>query len=259
MSEFVTAKLEIGETAATIGAERVFIDAAVEAIKGAREEIERQVRKDRFFLTTLEPYDPVPGPAGVVKRMCEAAKAAGVGPMATVAGAIAQEALEAMTSQGCTHAWVDNGGDIAILAEKPVTIEVFHDPGATSAFALDLEKTGQALGICSSSGTLGHSISFGNADVTVAIARDAVLADALATAIGNNVAGPGALKHCFGPFAHIPGFMGGIVMAGGEVAMQGDIPRLVEVEHNPERITSHSAMPASRFAGSSKRAGEVRP
>lgn len=259
MSGFVTAKIEIGETAATIGADREFVDAAAEAIKASRAEIERQVRKDRFFLTTLEPYEPREVSGRVVRRMCEASRAAGVGPMATVAGVIAQEALEAMVSKGCTHAWVDNGGDIAIVADRPVTVEVFHEPGATSAFALVLEGTGRAIGICSSSGTLGHSISFGNADVAVAIASDAVLADALATAIGNRVAGPENLGECFNPFVLVPGFIGGIAMVGGEVAMQGDIPRLVEVEHNAERITFHSAMPASRFAGSSKTAGEVRP
>lgn len=259
MSEFATAKLEIGETAATIGAEREFVDAAVEAIKAARAEVERQVRRDRFFLTTLEPYDPAPDGGRVVRRMCDAARAAGVGPMAAVAGAVAQEALDAMVSRGCRHGWVDNGGDIAIIVERPVTVEVFHEPGATNAFALGLDGTGRALGICSSSGTLGHSISFGNADVVVAIAVDAVLADALATAIGNGVAGPESLKKCFEPFADVPGFLGGIAMAGGEVAIVGDIPRLAEVEHNPERITSHSSMPASRFAGSSKSAGEVRP
>lgn len=259
MSEFVTAKLEIGETAATIGAEREYVDVAVEAIKAARAEIERHVRRDRFFLTTLEPYDPDPDSGRVVRRMCDAAAAAGVGPMAAVAGAIAQEALEAMLARGCRHAWVDNGGDIAMLPGRPVTVEVFHEPGADTAFALELEGTGRARGICSSSGTLGHSISFGNADVVVAIASDAVLADALATAIGNLVSGPGSLGKCFEPFIGIPGFMGGIAMAGGEVAVHGDIPRLVEVEHNQEKITSHSLMPASKFAGSSKNAGEVRP
>jgi len=258
MNEFVTAKLEIEETAATIGADREYIDAAVEAIKAARSEIERQVRRDRFFLTTLEPYHPGHATGRVVKRMCDAAGAAGVGPMAAVAGVIAQEGLEAMTALGCHHAWVDNGGDIAVVADRPVTVEVFHEPGAASAFALELERTEGTLGICSSSGTLGHSISLGNADVVVAMARDAVLADALATAIGNRVSGPDALGTCFEPFIGVPGFVGGIAMTRGEVAVQGDIPRLVEVEHNPERITSHSRMPASKFAGSSKKAGEVR-
>ncbi|MBN1678271.1 MAG: UPF0280 family protein [Candidatus Thermoplasmatota archaeon] len=258
MSEFVTAKLEIEETAATIGAEREHIDAAVTAIKAARREIERQVRRDRFFLTTLEPYSPEPDSGSVVRRMCDAARAAGVGPMAAVAGVIAQEALEAMVSLGCTHGWVDNGGDVAILVGRPVTIEVFHMPDSGSAFALELEKTGRTLGICSSSGTLGHSISFGNADVVVAIAEDAATADALATAVGNRVSGPASLEDCFGPFEGLPGFIGGIAIAGGKVAMHGRIPRLVEAEHNPERVTSHSMMPASKFASSSKNVGEVR-
>ena len=91
MSEFVVAKVEIEETAATIAAEMDYLEAAVDAIKSARAKIEQQIRRDDFFLTTLEPYETPKDGSPVVKRMCAAAKLAGVGPMATVAGTIAQE------------------------------------------------------------------------------------------------------------------------------------------------------------------------
>ncbi|OGS41964.1 MAG: hypothetical protein A3K67_01045, partial [Euryarchaeota archaeon RBG_16_62_10] len=193
MSEFVLAKVEIEETAATIAARREYIGGAVDAIKAARRDIERQIRKDRFFLTTMEPYDAPRGSPKVVARMCEAASAAGVGPMAAVAGAVAQEALEAMMAKGLSHGWVDNGGDIALLVEDPVTVEVFSEPGSASAFALDVEPSEEIVGICSSSGRLGHSISLGNSDIAVAVADSAALADALATAIGNRVVDTGSL------------------------------------------------------------------
>lgn len=258
MSEFVVAKVEIEETAATIAAERDYLEAAVDAIKSARAKIEQQIRRDDFFLTTLEPYETPKDGSPVVKRMCEAAKLAGVGPMATVAGTIAQEAMEAMAAQGLTHGWVDNGGDVALMLESPATLEVFSDPGSKTAFALELEPTDGIIGICSSSGRIGHSISFGNADVALVMADSAVLADALATAIGNRVANPDSLKTCFDPLKGLDGFIGGLAMIDGAVSMRGRMPSLVEVEHNAERLTSHSKMSSPRFIGSYDQCSEVR-
>jgi len=252
MNEFVHAKVEIGETAATIAAERRYIANAVDAIKSARVQIERKVRQDRFFLTTLEPYDVGDDDPAVVRRMCDAASKAGVGPMASVAGAVAAEAVDAMIRGGCTHCWVDNGGDIAMKLDKAITLEVFTDPDSGKAFGFELGPTESAMGICSSSGKLGHSISFGNSDVVVAIAEDAVLADALATAIGNRVIDQESLKTCFDPFKTIRGGVGFLAMLDGEVAVFGKVPELVEVEHNADRLTVHSKMSSDRYTGSQK-------
>jgi len=251
MSEFVLSKVEIEETAATIAADREFLEPAVEAIRSTRSQIERQIRQDRFFLTTLEPYDPEASSARVIKRMCTASSTAGVGPMATVAGVIAQEALEAMVSKGCRHGWVDNGGDLALILEKTATLEIFSDPESKSACAIELEPTDEIIGICTSSGTLGHSISFGNADVSLAIADDAVLADALATAIGNAVIGKESLNTCFDKLKKVDGFRAGLAMIEGSISTHGKLPRIVEVEHNPERLTTHGRMSSSRFIGTS--------
>jgi len=255
MSEFVLAKLEIEETAATIAADRDFVGEAVNAIKAARGEIERQIRRDRFFLTTLEPYEPTRDCPRIIRRMCDASEAAGVGPMATVAGAIAQEAVEAMVSQGCTHCWVDNGGDIALRLDRPATLEVFSDPSSKNAYAMVLEPTDDITGICTSSGRLGHSISFGDSDVALAIADDAVLADALATAIGNQVTNAASLELCFDKFRRVRGFRAGLAMIDGAVATCGKIPQIVETEHNPDRLTSHSRMSSRKFVGAHEAQG----
>ena len=258
MSEFVLAKVEIEETAATIAADREFLASAVEAIRSTRSQIERQIRQDRFFLTTLEPYDPEPSSQRIIRRMCAASAAAGVGPMATIAGVIAQEALEAMVSNGCRHGWVDNGGDIALITERPATLEIFSDPESRNACALELEPTDEIIGVCTSSGTLGHSVSFGNADVALAIADDAVLADALATAIGNAVTDKKSLSTCFDKFKSMDGFRAGLAMIEGSISMHGKVPRIVEVEHNPQRMTTHGKMSSARFIGTSSLETEVR-
>jgi ApbE superfamily uncharacterized protein (UPF0280 family) len=258
MSEFVFAKVEIDETAATIAADRMFLESAVEAIKSTRAHIERQIRHDRFFLTTLEPYDPEPECTRVIKRMCAASAAVGVGPLATVAGVIAQEALEAMVAMGCTHGWVDNGGDIALVLEKPANLEIFSDPESRNAYALELGPTDGTIGICTSSGTLGHSVSFGSASVALAIADDAVLADALATAIGNSVTDKESLGACYDRFKSIDGFRAGLAMIDGDVSMHGNCPRIVEVEHNAQRMTTHGRMSSARFTGTNGLETEVR-
>lgn len=258
MSEFLLAKVEIEETAATVAAERAYFEPAVKAIKSARLDIERQIRKDGFFLTTMEPYEPSPDSPKVILRMCEATRVAGVGPMASVAGAIAQEAMEAMAASGCTHGWIDNGGDIAMLAQEPVTVEVFSQPGEARALALEMRPSGTIIGICTSSGRLGHSISFGDADAAVVVAQDAILADALATAIGNRAKDGPSMKTCFDDFKGVKGFTAGLVMRDGEVALYGKVPKMIEVEHNPDRITAHSKMASPKYTGNMNSGTEVR-
>jgi ApbE superfamily uncharacterized protein (UPF0280 family) len=253
----VHAKVEIAETAATIAADGRYVESAVEALKSARREVERQVRRDPFFLTTLEPYTP-DDPSPLVRRMCEAADAVGVGPMATVAGAIAQATLEAMAAEGCDHGWVDNGGDIALILGAPVTMEVFHQPGARTAFGMVLGPAEGTFGVCSSSGRLGHSISLGDADVALAIADSAIVADAVATSVGNRVTDRESLRTCFRHVKDVPGLRGGLAMMDGEVAIHGQLPELVEVEHNPERLTVHSAMPARCHSSGPTTTEEVR-
>ena len=241
MSGFTRAKLEIDETAATIAAEARYIPRALDAMLKAREDVQRQISTDPFFLTTFEPYDCNSSEcSATVRRMCDASRAVGVGPMATVAGTIAQAGLEAMTAAGCEHGWIDNGGDVALLIERPATIEIFSDPRAHNAFALRIDPVGEVLGVCASSGRLGHSISLGESDVAVAMADSAVLADAVATALGNNVRRDTDLDRCFDPFKRVKGFRGGLVMLDGDVGIWGDIPRIMEVRHDPRRITIHS-------------------
>ena len=249
MSEFVRTRFEVGETAVTIAADGRHVCRATEAILRTRRDIVDQISDDPYFLTTFEPYDCPRSASDTVRRMCDAAGRAGVGPMATVAGTVAQTALEAMMEDGCTHGWVDNGGDLALTLERPVTVEVFCEPGSPDAFALVLPPTDGVHGVCASSGRLGHSISLGDADVAVAQCDSAVLADALATALGNSVRSDEDLSRCFEPFAGTAGLVGGMVLRDGNVGMYGRLEGPVAVEHNPGRVTVHSRMSLGDYAG----------
>ena len=250
MNEFVKTRFEIGETAVTVAAGKRYIAAAVDGILRARDEIGRCVSADDFFLTTFEPYEASGASGSVVARMSEASRTAGVGPMAAVAGAVAQAAVDSMAAEGCGHCWVDNGGDIALRLSSSVTVEVFTGPDHDVHYGFVVDPADGIGGICSSSGTVGHSISLGCCDVCTVLADSAPLADALATAIGNRVRSARDLDSCFEPFRTSAGFIGALVVLGDDVALCGAVPDIVEVEHNHGGITAHSRMSSWEFLGS---------
>ena len=230
--------LKINETVVTVISEGKFIPVAQEEIFFQRSLLEDYIKNDPAFVFTLKPY-PVPDDAPeIVKKMADAGEKAGVGPMAAVAGAIAEFALKAMLKEGATHAIVDNGGDIAMFISEPVIIGIYTGRDETSHFGLKFLPSQRVIGVCTSSGTVGHSVNFGRADAAVVISEDVVLADAVATALGNKVNGESkkVLKEAI-ESTLIPGIEAMLVIVGGLFGMAGDLPEMVVVNTNPEIIT----------------------
>ncbi|MEM3399549.1 MAG: UPF0280 family protein [Candidatus Micrarchaeia archaeon] len=164
---------------------------AESALIRCRQELENYIERDRTFLTSLAPVDVSPSAPDIVKGMAEAAREMNVGPMASVAGAIADAMLDAALSAGATTAIVENGGDIAVYVGKgegdiEVGIYAGNSPFSEKIGLRIRDGTGR-MGVCTSSGTVGHSLSFGKADAVVVVADNATLADAAATSIGNMV------------------------------------------------------------------------
>ncbi len=163
-------------------------DSATLCLKDVRRTIEQYCADHRDFKESLSPVEAGPGADPVIHRMAQAGRAYDVGPMASVAGAVASYVGEILSPR-CSHLIIENGGDIFIKSSRPVTLEIFT--GLDSPFAgkirFVVESRGEPLGVCTSSGRIGHSLSFGNADAVVAIADDPVLADAGATSIANKV------------------------------------------------------------------------
>ncbi|MFN3384397.1 MAG: UPF0280 family protein [Archaeoglobaceae archaeon] len=220
------------ETIATILAESEdFYEIAVKAILEARSEIERYAMLNPMFLISYEPMDCEAG--GIVLRMCDAAKLAKVGPMASVAGAIADYAVEKMVESGAKFAVVDNGGDIAICTDRELRVGIYP---TNLAFVIPPREK---IGICTSSGKIGPSVSFGFADCATVIARNACIADAFATALGNRIKEDCDLERVVFEFYeenrdHI---MGLLVVKGEIIAFAGKIPRIEESKVDPELIT----------------------
>jgi Uncharacterized conserved protein len=174
------------ETIATILAdEQRYIDTARSALVRARHELEHYIPGDPFFVSTLEPYLVDTG-ITTVDRMSAAGVRAGVGPMAAVAGTLAMAGVIAMRDEGAEFAVIDNGGDIALVSDRPVRVGIYAGTSPLSnrsAFVIPPKK--DVFGICTSSATVGPSLSFGTADAVTVFSPDVALADAWATSLCN--------------------------------------------------------------------------
>lgn len=197
-----------------------------------RSGLKTYIRLHPEFLSSLEPLEVDDAPP-LVKEMVRASKIASVGPMAAVAGTISQFCLNYLLNQGSKYSIVDNGGDVALKTNHDVTVGLFAGESSLSGrlgFRVKHEKT--PLGICTSSGTVGHSISFGRSDSVTVFASKASVADALATALGNYATGEDdgdAVQNCLSKAEELKNHFRGLVVIVGESAGTiGKVPKMVE-------------------------------
>lgn len=232
---------EFRQTIATILADGPGEIAAAKAgMLIARREVERQIARDPYFSATFEPYTPKVSER-TVERMVRAAAGAGVGPMAAVAGAIARAGVEAMVEEGAAFGLVDNGGDIALVSDREVKIGIFAGTSPLSgSIALLIPPQEEILGICTSSATVGPSISFGVADAVTVVAPDVAAADAWATAICNRIRTDDTSV-----FDVLPGtdVRGVLAIIGDAVIRWGDLPRIVRAKVDERLITAGNDRP----------------
>ncbi|MDE4907446.1 UPF0280 family protein [Methanogenium marinum] len=215
--------------------EEKYINAAKIAMVDARSELEHEILRDPFFGSTYDPYTTEVSSA-VAQRMSAASKPAGVGPMAAVAGTIAWYGVEAMQDAGATFAVIDNGGDIALIADHEVTIGIHAGTSSFSgklAFRIPPQET--ILGICTSSATVGPSVSFGTADAVTVFSRNVSLADAWATSLCND------FTECSDEFFQsrdLRGVCGICAIAGDTLCRWGTLPEIVKASVDPALITA---------------------
>jgi hypothetical protein len=176
------------ETDLWIRARRNLEREASEAVLSCRLQLEGYIAKHPDFLKSLSPLPDDPLAPPLIRRMLTAGLTAGVGPMAAVAGAIAQSVAVALKPFS-DSVIVENGGDCYLDLHEQTTVGIFAGPGSpfTGKIGMRLGPERFPTGICTSSGTVGHSLSFGKTDAVTVISPDAALADAAATRLGNMV------------------------------------------------------------------------
>lgn len=200
------------------------IAAAKKIIENYHRQLSAYIKTDPQFGRSLSPCSPLAVAPEIAHRMAEAARLAGVGPMAAVAGAIAQyTAIDLVGAD--KEIIIENGGDIYLHSFQPRIIGL--NTGESSVFnnrlGLKINQQLCPVGICTSSGTVGPALSFGCADAAVIIARSAIVADAVATAAGNIVRQAEDVKKAAQFAATIPGVLGAVIIAADKIAAWGKV------------------------------------
>ena len=221
--DLVSFQVVVKETDLWVSAESELKKETREAVFHYRRQIESYIHSHPDFLTTLHPYPVDPYAPDLVREMIAATRIIGVGPMASVAGGIAEfvaKKLLPFTRQVI----VENGGDIFLRVDRPATISVFAGASPLSEkIGLLIPTRLMPVGICSSSGTVGHSLSRGEADVICILSPSATLADGVATALGNRLKKKRDLEKIDTWAGEFEGIIGGLSIMGDKMAAWGDV------------------------------------
>ena len=188
-----------------------------------RHQLESYIERHPVFLTSLEPL-PVAGDAPhIVRRMAEAAQIAGVGPMASVAGAIA-EFVGYELDPFSPDIIVENGGDIYLKSSVKRIVGIYAGNSPLSGkIGLEINGGETPLGICTSSGTVGHSLSYGKADAVIVLSKSATIADAAATAIGNLINQPADINSGIELAKDMKGVSGVVIIKDDDIGLWGKV------------------------------------
>lgn len=207
-----TFEVKVNETDLFICANSDLTAVAYELVRLYRGQIEEFIAKNPIFLKTFVPIEVPADAPEIVKSMADAAKLADVGPMAAVAGAISEYVGLGLLKYS-DEVIVENGGDIFIKTGVERKIGIFAGASPlNNKLAVQLMPEDTPLGICTSSGTVGHSVSFGKSDAVVILSKNTSLADATATKVGNLIHSKNDIKQAIEFAQNIPGVEGVIII-----------------------------------------------
>ncbi len=216
-------RVAVKETDLMVLAARDFTRQVREVVVQERRQLEAYIAGHPGFLQALAPWSEDPFAPPVVREMIAAGAKVGVGPMAAVAGALAARVGRFLAPLS-DEVIVENGGDIFVRLTSPATVALFAGKSPlTGRVALKINPLSTPLGVCTSSGTVGHSFSFGRADAACVVAREAALADAAATALGNRVPDAGAIAAALDWVANVPEILGAVVIVGEKLGAWGEV------------------------------------
>jgi uncharacterized protein len=221
--QLVSFRVSVKETDVLIHATRPLEEITKELILKYRGYIEAYIRQNPEFAKTLRPWSPG-GPAPlIVKDMAAASEKVGVGPMAAVAGAMAEHVGHELLAHS-QEVIVENGGDVFLKTDGPVTAGIFAGSSPLSLrIGLRIDPGSKPLAVCTSSGTVGHSISMGKADAVCVVSGSCSLADAAATSIGNRVQSKTDIQQALDFGKQLEGVTGVIVIIGDAIGMWGEL------------------------------------
>lgn len=203
-------------------------------IYSIRNDLKSYINLNQDFLLSIEPINvDTSSLSSIVEKMISSSLKADVGPMACVAGTISEMSLQYLIDCGSSHSIVENGGDIALVNDTKVLCGIYSNNEILgNSIAFEIKPRRKALGICTSSGKIGHSISFGEADSVTVISKSPSLADGLATRIANDVEGESGEDKVYNALEsaelYREFFDGVLIISDDNVGTVGRLPRIVE-------------------------------
>jgi hypothetical protein len=227
----------VKETKCSMIADRAdSIEEGVFSIIYQRKQLEEYARNHPCFLYSLRPFHVDKGPR-IVRLMASASEKADVGPMAAVAGVLADLAVEAMTLSGARVAVVENGGEVSAVSNRPIDMVLLAgDHELSGVLGFRLEKF--PIGAATSSGVLGHALSFGEAEAVTVFSGNAGMADAAATAVCNIVKGKDcrkAVKRGVKRALSIRNVNGVFIIYRGITGFAGKVPNMIKIVKEEDR------------------------
>jgi len=231
--DLVSFSVAVKETDLYVRAKRNLRRKTLRAILKYRAPLELYIERHPEFLIALEPLTVERNAPQIVKAMAKAAKDVGVGPMAAVAGAIAEcvgKELLAFSEEVI----VENGGDIFLKTLKTRLVGVYAGDNSpfTGKIALEIRPEETPLGVCTSAGTVGHSLSFGRADACIVLSTSTALADAAATALGNLIQEASDIPQATDFASRTEGIRGVVVIKDDHMGIWGQV-KVVPVDAEP--------------------------
>jgi ApbE superfamily uncharacterized protein (UPF0280 family) len=222
-SGLVSFNVVVEQTDLYIRSRRNLKDKALSSVLKHRGSLEAYIGRHPLFLTTLDSYEAEAEAPAIVREMARVSQVTDVGPMAAVAGAIA-EAVGRDLLAFSPEVIVENGGDIFLKISKISLVGIYAGQSAfTKKIALEIMPRETPLGIGTSSGTVGHSLSLGSADAVIALSSSAALADAAATALGNIVKVADDISKAIKIARSIDGLRGVVIVVGDKMGVWGSV------------------------------------
>ena len=188
-----------------------------------RRSMDAYLLMDPQYKAALTPYDAGWEAPDILKEMSRVSHKTGIGPMSAVAGAVAMRVAEFLKSKfGVKEVIVENGGDIYAEAHSDMDIAVFAGQSPLSEkIGLHIPANSFPLGICTSSGTVGPSLSLGRADAVMIVCKDVLLADSYATAMANRIKSVNDLQPVIDRIQNTPDILGAIAVKDNRMAICG--------------------------------------
>jgi ApbE superfamily uncharacterized protein (UPF0280 family) len=221
--DLVKFEVMVKETDLLVRAERDLSKETRESILKYRHQLETYIAVKPEFQKSLIPLRDDPYAPEIVQNMIQSSQLAHVGPMAAVAGAMAESVSKDLL-QLSREVIVENGGDIYLATSKERTIGIYAgDSPLSLKIGIVVKPEETPLGVCTSSGTVGPSLSFGKANAVCILAKSSALADAAATAVGNIIKEKKDIESGLERGREITGVLGTLIIMGEKMGVWGNI------------------------------------